>query len=164
MRNNKGFSLVELIVVIAIMAVMVGASVITVGMIGGFKAKECAQSIETTLNKARVDTMGKFSVYLKFYQGADGAFYVDTYTNGAFGSTERVGKKGVTVSYADENDLSNLRALDSTGFYVQFDRSSGALRSPEVGATARVEKIVVTQGSKTITITIYPETGKVVSE
>jgi len=42
-KNNKGFSLIELIVVIAIMSIMVGFLVVSLSTVFGTKARECAE-------------------------------------------------------------------------------------------------------------------------
>ncbi len=164
MKRNQGYSLVELIVVIAIMAVLTGTLAISVSAIGGFKAKECAKNIQSYINKTRVNTMGKNSVVLHLYKGADGAFYAQTITNGTADAAQVIGKKTVTVRYTDGDDLSAASELDDTGVYIQFDRSSGAMQLPAVGPSIYVHKISVSQGSRTYVLTIYKETGKVVSE
>lgn len=168
MKSNRGFSLVELIVVIALMAILTGVGVISVGMIGGFKATECSKNIESLLNKVRIDTMGKNSAYVHIYQAADGSYYAEYVTKAGSStntSTVQIGKKSVNVTYADESDLTNFKAVDSVGIYLQFERSSGALMHPEAAPmTSRVVKIKVTQNSKVIVISIYPETGKISSE
>ena len=50
-RNNKngGFSLVELIIVVAIMAIVVGVIGLSVGTLTGRKTAKCADEIVSTL-------------------------------------------------------------------------------------------------------------------
>ncbi len=164
MKRNQGYSLVELIVVIAIMAVLTGTVTISVSAVGGFKAKECTKNIQSYINKTRVSTMGKNSVVLHLYKGADDAFYAQTITNGTADAAQQIGKKTVTVKYTDGDDLTSMSELDTTGVYIEFDRSSGAMKLPASGPSIYVHKITVSQGSKNYVITIYRETGKVVVE
>ena len=164
MKRNQGYSLVELIVVIAIMAVLTGTSVISVNMIGSFKAKECAKNIQSCINKTRVSTMGRNSVVLHLYQGADGSIYAQTTTNGTADEPQVIGKKSVTVRYTDGDDLGTATELDASGVYIEFDRSSGTMKLPSSGPSIYVHKIAVSQGNRTFVLTIYKETGKVVSE
>ena len=83
-NNNRGFSLVELIVVVAIGAILIGASILSIASISGTAAKQCARNIESILNKTRVTTMGKDTAVIELYKnGSDGAYYYKvTVTNG----------------------------------------------------------------------------------
>lgn len=78
-KNNGGFSLVELIVVIAISVVLIGAATISIRSVMGVEVKQCARNIESIINKTRVTTMGKDSAVLEIYKDAsDGAYYYKT--------------------------------------------------------------------------------------
>ena len=57
--NNKGFSYVEMIVVIAIMSLMVGMIAISIGTVNRNKVNRAAESLETMVDKARVSAMTK---------------------------------------------------------------------------------------------------------
>ena len=57
-NNNSGFSLVELIIVIAIMA-GVGVMATSITSLTGRKVRKCADEIVTTLERTRVLTLGK---------------------------------------------------------------------------------------------------------
>ena len=82
-KNNGGFSLVELIVVIAISVVLIGAATISIRSVMGVEVKQCARNIESIINKTRVTTMGKDSAVLEIYKDAsDGAYYYKTTING----------------------------------------------------------------------------------
>ena len=65
-KNNGGFSLVELIVVIAISVVLIGAATISIRSVMGVEVKQCARNIESIINKTRVTTMGKDSAVLRY--------------------------------------------------------------------------------------------------
>ena len=67
-RNNKngGFSLVELIIVVAIMAIVVGVIGLSVGTLTGRKIAKCADEIVSTLERARVLTLGKEQNQVEF--------------------------------------------------------------------------------------------------
>ncbi|MBQ8318554.1 MAG: prepilin-type N-terminal cleavage/methylation domain-containing protein [Lachnospiraceae bacterium] len=57
--NNDGYSLVEMIIVIAIIAVMTAAAVITVNTIQTAKAKEASMSFESAVKDLHSTTKGK---------------------------------------------------------------------------------------------------------
>ena len=58
-RKNSGFSLIELIVVVAIMGVMIGVVSFSIGLIHSTNVKKCAQSIKTGIDATRVNCMSK---------------------------------------------------------------------------------------------------------
>ena len=58
-NNNKGFSYVEMIVVVAIMALMVGMITISIGMVGRNKVNRASEKLESMIDKARVSAMTK---------------------------------------------------------------------------------------------------------
>ena len=70
--NNSGYSLVELIIVIAIMAVLIGTVFYSITMIFGANAKTCANNIQRAIADCKVTTMGKKEAYMELYRDAEG--------------------------------------------------------------------------------------------
>ena len=70
-NNNKngGFSLVELIVVIAIMAVLTGIASMSLASVMGVSVKQCARDIQSAANQTRVSTLGKDEVIMTITKG-----------------------------------------------------------------------------------------------
>ena len=136
-KNNGGFSLVELIVVIAISVVLIGAATISIRSVMGVEVKQCARNIESIINKTRVTTMGKDSAVLEIYKDAsDGAYYYKTTINGTVSAPSKIGKSRIDVYYSMKDDYSDKTQLNSSGsIMLQFDRSSGA-QKPMVSAAA----------------------------
>lgn len=64
-KNNKGYSIQELIVVIAIMAILVGGLTLSVSILIGWDAKECAEEIENHLNHVRTNALSKVSAEMR---------------------------------------------------------------------------------------------------
>lgn len=56
-QNNKGFSLVELIVVIAILGVLVGLSATSMNIVGRARAKEAVQTIDKMISRCRAENL-----------------------------------------------------------------------------------------------------------
>lgn len=68
-QMNKGFSLIELIVTIAIMAVVTSASVGIYSLIGNSNFKEAYKSVTDALSKTRTETVskgGKYAMVMKY--------------------------------------------------------------------------------------------------
>jgi len=153
-KNNGGFSLVELVVVIAISVVLIGAATISIRSVMGVEVKQCARNIESIINKTRVTTMGKDSAVLEIYKDAsDGAYYYKTTINGTVSDPSKIGKNRIDVYYSVNDDYTGK---------LQFDRSSGAQKPDANGKCC--SRIWIQKNSTEKVITIYKETGKVVCE
>ena len=163
-KNNGGFSLVELIVVIAISVVLIGAATISIRSVMGVEVKQCARNIESILNKTRVTTMGNDSAVLEIYKDAsDGAYYYKTTINGVVSDPSKIGKSRIDVYYSMEDNYGNKTQLNgSNSIVLQFDRSSGA-QKPDANNKSS-SRIWIQKNSTEKVITIYKETGKVICE
>lgn len=66
--NQQGFSLVELIVVIAIMGVLAVGGLISLSLVSGQHVKSCYKELEAHLQQARLMAMSKADASLTVYQ------------------------------------------------------------------------------------------------
>lgn len=115
-RNNKngGFSLVELIIVVAIMAIVVGVIGLSVGTLTGRKIAKCADEIVSTLERARVLTLGKEQNQVEFVlTDVSGEYHAQIYQGGTKVSDRIVGKDPITIQvyFDDDSTPYNLSRL-----------------------------------------------------
>lgn len=74
--NQKGYSLVELIIVLAIMGILAGASVSLFGYLAHANSKKVITSIDSTLDKLQVNSMGKKDYqYFLLYEKNGNTYY-----------------------------------------------------------------------------------------
>lgn len=66
-KDNRGVSLVELIIVIAIMSIIIGMTGYGLSLVSNKPVDECAKKIEMALNRNRTNAMGKKEAYIEFY-------------------------------------------------------------------------------------------------
>ena len=180
-RNNKngGFSLVELIIVIAIMAIVVGVIGLSVGTLTGRKTAKCADEIVSTLERARVLTLGKEQNQVEFVlTDVSGEYHAQIYQGGTKASDRIVGKDPITIQvyFANDNKAYSLSELKGTlpyatatgGLHLVFNRASGAFEEKTCAANDVVkdycDKIVISNGTRTITITTVGRTGKILKK
>lgn len=156
-RNDKGFSLVELIVVIAMMAVALTVSSLSLSNITLANAKKCAAKLQSNLELIRVESTRRVSgdaPILKLYR-EDG----DIYLKAGESEAEVVGNSSVTVKYRipGEASFTELIDKDEGGAVLQFSyvKSTGGF------ATLGAEKILVSGANREYNITLYKNTGKV---
>lgn len=73
--NNRGFSLIELVVVVAIMALMVGMGSLAVSLLIGSEAKQAAEKIGAQLNEVKTGSMSRYSEDLNIVYVPDASLY-----------------------------------------------------------------------------------------
>lgn len=162
--DNRGISLVEIIIVLAIMTVAGGAMLIGIGMISGKPAQKCSQKIVYSLERHRTTAMGKVDTEYKLYVGADGAIWLDEKVwekNAPPAAPDRtssipIGEKSVTVTYVCGSATQDLASAPLT---LKFRRGSGGFQ-PQAGGDYCTE-IKVSKAGKDYTIELVPLTGKV---
>lgn len=150
-RDDKGFTLVEMIVILAIIAVIGGVVVLGLNLISGKPVTQCARQMQILLEQNRTVAMGKENTYVVIYKSSDGVM-AQEYINGLVnGDPKRIGESVVDVTCGGTPLGNSL----GTGTRIEFDRGSGAL-------TGNAEMVfVISRGGKTATLTIEALTGKV---
>lgn len=176
MKNNRGFSLIELIVVIAIMTILAGMIIGYTGAVGSRRVNKCTSLMDGAMKKARVDTMTKSDTCgVRFYQ-EDGIYYADIVgeevKNGAieYKTREKVnlGQAGditITLCNALGTDKEVLADNDENSYIlIKYARGTGAVTAIRTGRDSfdRTDRtqIFIDRGEKTKCIEIVPETGK----
>ena len=176
MKNkNAGFSLIELIVVIAVMVIVAGIGISWISRLSGYRARECASKVASTLNGAKVKSLSKQQntgdAYWELKKGSDGKYYVSTYypeySGGGYTLVEETAKVGKTsnlkVTYTD---VDGDHVVDSSNsLKLCYDRSTGALYEGSAGTvdkTKNISEIRVSNGARSFKIEIVAKTGKVI--
>ncbi|MDO5292136.1 MAG: prepilin-type N-terminal cleavage/methylation domain-containing protein [bacterium] len=173
-RNNKGISLLEVLVVIAIIGVMSGGVVMTFHMVHTIKPSSCAKSIDSCLEEVKSEAMSKGTPpYLVLYQSEDSehpGYYaarttsLETYTKQPEYDT-KVSDKDVMI----EVTLTDKTVIDiaKNDVLITFDRAAGSVKECYVATKGNVperrkppELIRITGGGRESSIHIVAETGK----
>lgn len=156
-KDNKGFSLIELILVITIMAIVVGGAFITMQSLNYANVSRTAKTVNASLAKVRIENMSKGDKqYLHIYV-IDNNVYMDTCKVDSVTITEDEGKligKGMNVFYKMDNGTEGeLVDAGSGSISVSFDRSSGAL-------SVDYSSLEFKKAGRKVTIKLVKETGK----
>lgn len=134
MKNNKGLSYVELLIVIAIMVLLTGVSALSMGLANRTNAVKTADKLVTSLKTARTYSLAKGSVKGAFHIRKQGNNYQcavgDLADNPEF---ETIGTYPVTISYMNNSgDVVPIEAATGT-VTITFAQSSGSVVSNSLG-------------------------------
>lgn len=157
MKDNKGFSLIEVIVVVTILIIISTAGLITVSIITGRGAQQCANQLQSTLMNCRNSSMGKKSVEINFSSDSDGVYYCETIDGTSKGNI-KIANKGVTLS----TSFDGANYTDMSSCSLNFERSSGALNQIDGIAVTSDFYIKCSQKNRSYVIKIYHLTGRAV--
>lgn len=161
-KKNSGFSLVELIVVIAIMAVMIGGGVITMRMLIGAEAKQGAKKMEAQLNDIKTGAMSRAGEYMivRYIEVSDSnkdalakagidksGFYAEkratTITNAdtivvdysSDAEYSRIGSKKMAMKVNDSFIIGGASGL-TKAIRIEYNRANGSLKSVQTGTVS----------------------------
>lgn len=173
-RGNKGYTLVEFLVVMSILSIVAVAGFSIIGYLTGTKAKSAAYNIQSGLGKARIETMsksrGKLAKDIYFAVTLDSNnkdYYMELYNTRVSEdvpiSRELIGNTRINIygEYVANSLQDHLgkEPGDKRQLRFYFERSTGGLM--QVDDSEYYETIRVVQGNVSYQIIIAPLTGKV---
>lgn len=185
-RNlEAGFTLVEMIVVIAIMAILAGVAAGSLSLITAGNAKKCSARFNGALNEAQVQTMSlKDPSYLYLYRESSGKVMVATSnekcdsrsdfdTKAANMKTREVGDKAITVKFTFAADgVSTTSDVEKTlgddqMLRIVYRKDNGAYdvaESGQFGSGGRLGNLFIKEvkfsGKGRYKVKMVEETGK----
>lgn len=167
-KDNSGFSIVELIIVIAIISAVITTAALSVGLVLSANARTCANDIMGAISECKIATMssGRGNVRLLLYRDDTGNIYSELQTKETSGwvtghdGAEKIGARRCMVGTVDGTD--DLPQKDSP-WEIYFDRSSGSILY-DGDTTTSVNDIYVWGGSKKYQIHLEELTGKATLE
>lgn len=160
--GNHGFSLIELVIVIAIMVILGGAAFTGLSLLTSRPVDECAKKIQIALEGNRNTTMGKLSSSISFSADASGVWAEETINGSSTGKT-LIGQNGVTVQYVlkKAGDTSEtVVTLGSVPLVITFDRATGS-QNYQADGVSYVSEIRVSRGDRELIVTVDRLTGRV---
>ena len=173
-KYNNGFSLIELIVIIAIMGVLVGGASLGISLVFSKDASKCATRLNDSIYEARANSMyksGKFELIIDNSGDANVATISHSQTDGTPAISDTVYLDGVdsakktkiSAKFVTEAEpaVTEMR-LPVT---VTFDKSKGNVYSVADADRAYDDGIIVfditpTRGNRTAKVQLVTTTGK----
>ena len=193
LKDKKGFSLVEMIIVMAVMAILIGGMVSYMGYINNGKTKKSIASFTTKLDRVQTDNMAKEGdTYLYLYKTSDGVYCkivnvnqctgaggVPTYPDGF---TQRSELDSFLTSNPDATVLSGKKVdvkaegvtatggstsmkLDNTNMIkIGFDKVTGAYKCSNNGSSTDFYNLIKFEGLQHYSVKLVKSTGKHIEE
>lgn len=161
-EDDKGMTLVELIVVVGIISVMLTAVFLGTGLATSKEASGCAGKIATTLQNSRLTAMGKAdgAVNTVIRRDATGNVVIVETVSGTEVSNTVIGKPRLSVKY--RVGAGALQELPEGGsIVISFDRSTGGLKKTAEGGSQYYTAIEISGGGRVSTVTLVPLTGRI---
>lgn len=175
-KNNSGYSLVELIIVVAIITALAVAALWSAAIIFGTNARTCANDIVNAMAECKVKTMsyGEGNLRLIIYQDDKQNVYCELQAKDASGTwdiydstktAEKIGNSRCLVS-STETGSSDLSADRNNPWIIAFNRGSGSFRynASTPDSSTSVDDIFVRGGGRKYHIALEKLTGKTTLE
>ena len=131
-QKNKGFTLIEMVITVAIFAILLGILVPSLNSILGFRAQRAANSIASALDKTKIEASNRLVGEMKLEKLDDG-YYISYYLDrGKVGSesnveqdqAEKIAPARTLISYVtDDNETHQMKTGDS--IVLTYDRATG---------------------------------------
>lgn len=166
MRNQKGYTLVELIICIAMIGVLAGGTCISYRLLGYADTRRCAGKMEDALNRLRLETMSKQGYhYLVIQWKADeNSYYMNEVTSDEIldkdnwsAQSDKISKKiagnKITISCLDQSGSTVIINSENPCILISFHSDSGAFES-------RWKQITVSSDAGTVTLHMITATGR----
>lgn len=163
--DNRGVSLTEVMVVVAIIAIVGAVGITSFNLLTGRPAQQCSQQLMYSLERHRTSAFGKVqSQYVLRVDDTTGAIVADEYLGNGDAmpsdpvQTVEVGSSQVVVTYTDSRG--NTHNLKDQSLTLQFNRSTGSFK-PSLPGAAHCTSITLKSGGREYTVTLVPLTGKI---
>ncbi|MBO5239567.1 MAG: type II secretion system protein [Lachnospiraceae bacterium] len=141
--NNKGYSMVEMMIVIAIIGILTAASLITLRAVDNSKYRKAVTTLESEMTTLRTTTIAQDSrmAMLLYYDASDGCYYIK---RGLWGDPDGNG----TNAFHEVEDLPDSDVLKNSTYYDYAGTSSPVkvLKNGSISYTLFYEADVNEQG------------------
>lgn len=149
--DNRGFSLVEVVVVMAIMVVLVSTSVSALSYLVRGDIKKAAKTLYSSIASNRTNSMAKSGDWIYTVSYEDNHFVLRSICDGTEYDKEVLSDRVNSITIGG-NPLSSIKFMKSTGAVSSINGTD---------VTAGYADIVITISGNTRTLRLYYLTGKI---
>lgn len=132
-NNNKGFSLIELIVAVLILGIISTGLISGVSTIYNARAERASQVIGTVLKQARKKALALNNTATDQIRAEicfdDGQYYANVYTGTEQIINEKVGNDSLIIKFVDHSTGNAVTVDDANTINIYFKKSTGGISS-----------------------------------
>ena len=182
MKNNKGMTMIEVVVVIALIAIITSGTALSVSSLRKARVKKQYDILQAQVINLRENTLTSSDLTAGgiYYESATGEYYFGrfelerskmlsmntaTFTNNDIKSTleERVLLNSkFEYFYSFDGGLNKVKITESQPLIIHFDRSDGRLVNNNTNTKVGQLIIYVSNGSEEKTFSVSCTTGRIV--
>ena len=159
-HKNKGFTLVEMVITVAIFSILLGILVPSLNSILGFRAQRAANSIAGALDKTKIEASNRLVGEMKLEKTANGyyiSYYLDRGKTGGESNVkedqpEKIAPAKTLISYkTDDGTVHQMENGDS--IVLTYDRATGGFLPIQGKAWEQKEILSVLKAGNDIPLT-----------
>lgn len=129
-KKNRGFTLIEMTVILAIFVILLAVLVPSLDPVAGFRANRAAISIGAALDRTKTEAMDRLVGEMRLSWTSDGyyiSYYLDRGKTGVREEQpEKIASGRMKISYTDSNGTTvNLWEDGTNELILTYDRSTG---------------------------------------
>lgn len=129
-KDNKGYSLIELLIVIAIIVVICSVMAFSSSIVTRARQRNVVKRIAQAVGQTRISTMSKDDTYLEIWKDTDGIYLCQVVDNTPL-EKKKIGPSSLTVEIDNNDDGAFDAELDSTHLKCEFNRASGVVNTTD---------------------------------
>lgn len=138
-EENKGFTLIEVIIVVAIFATLLGIMIPSLNSVLGFHVRRTTESICSALDRTKSEAMNRLVAEVKLSYVAGDGYYITYYLDrGKDGGSdekvrddqaEKIAPAKTRISYTDDRGVvRNMWESGNTSLILTYNRATGGFR------------------------------------
>ncbi len=163
MKKDRGFTLVEVMVVLAIMAVLTGMIGLSISVIAGQRLKSAVSDTKSLMQSAQTVAMSKKDCVVEFALNSDGECVITSKVNGGDKQLkEIVVHKKISVSVKTVSGI-NYEVDGGNTVTIFYNRETGGFAKCQVNGIEQdiPVEISFSKGDRTIVLELATYTGKI---
>ena len=167
MKDNRGFTLIELIVVMLIAGILAVGTILGVSVLGFGTAKSTVERIDSMLTYVKTENMTKSKPIYLIIEEVDGKYYISVQKDTLEISREKLELVRGEISYVTKSGITYLvnnsevtGRVTSQRLEVTFKKDTGGVRENRAISPEIITQIIISTDSRTYTIRLVEVTGK----